>query len=197
MPNHIHFINKPYGKYTISDNIQNFASYTAHEILKLLRKDGKEGLIDFFHQEALALQAKTPGGARGEVETSLPSGCRPARRTGKAGGKQIGWEVNECKYASEKSKINMVHETRHLPRSSTRPRVRGATNHKIWQDIQAKNIYSLGVLEQKIKYTHSNPCNKKWSLVKDGADYKYSSACFYDKGIKPIIEVDDVRKLFK
>jgi hypothetical protein len=35
---------------------------------------------------------------------------------------------------------------------------------------------------------------KRWRLVEDRADYAYSSACFYDKGIMPIVEVDDVRE---
>jgi len=64
--------------------------------------------------------------------------------------------------------------------------------HKIWQNIQAKNIESEEFLVQKIEYIHTNACNKGWQLVKDRADYKYSSACYYDKGKKPIIEIDDL-----
>jgi hypothetical protein len=69
--------------------------------------------------------------------------------------------------------------------------------HFIWQDTLVKNIFSLEALHQVLEYIHSNPCNKKWSLVKDRDDYRYSSACFYDKEIEPIIEVDDVRGLFR
>jgi len=66
--------------------------------------------------------------------------------------------------------------------------------HSIWQDIQAKNIYSEKFLEQKLEYIHSNPVRKDWELVVDRADYKYSSACLYDREIQPIIEVTDVRE---
>lgn len=65
--------------------------------------------------------------------------------------------------------------------------------HSIWQDIQAKNIFSRRFLIQKLEYIHNNPTNKEWHLVEDRADYRYSSACFYDRAIIPIIEVDDVR----
>lgn len=67
--------------------------------------------------------------------------------------------------------------------------------HKIWQDIQAKNIESEEFLIQKIEYIHSNANRKGWNLVKDRADYQYSSACYYDKGIEPIIEIDDLNDI--
>ena len=35
--------------------------------------------------------------------------------------------------------------------------VRRKHNHRIWQDIQAKNIYSDEFLEQKMEYIHNNP----------------------------------------
>jgi putative transposase len=67
--------------------------------------------------------------------------------------------------------------------------------HGIWQDIQAKNIFSGKFLAQKMEYIHQNPVAKEWKFVQDRADYKYSSACFYDDDRKPIIEIDDVREL--
>jgi REP element-mobilizing transposase RayT len=66
--------------------------------------------------------------------------------------------------------------------------------HSIWQDIQAKNIYSSEFLFQKMDYIHSNPISKDWKLVDDRAEYKYSSACFYDKGITPIIPITDINE---
>ncbi len=65
--------------------------------------------------------------------------------------------------------------------------------HSIWQDIQAKNIFAREFLIQKIDYIHQNPVDKEWNLVEDRANYQYSSACFYDKDIQPIIAIDDVR----
>jgi hypothetical protein len=43
-----------------------------------------------------------------------------------------------------------------------------------------------------MEYIHSNPASKDWQLVKDRADYKYSSACFYDRGNMPVIPITDV-----
>jgi putative transposase len=67
--------------------------------------------------------------------------------------------------------------------------------HSLWQDVQAKNIYSKKFLIQKMEYIHQNPVSKEWKLVKDRAEYKYSSACFYDEDQQPIIDVDDIRDL--
>ena len=53
-------------------------------------------------------------------------------------------------------------------------------DHSIWQDIQAKNIYSPEVLWQKMEYIHQNPVAKEWKLVEGKADYLYSSAGYYD-----------------
>jgi putative transposase len=66
--------------------------------------------------------------------------------------------------------------------------------HQVWQPILPKNVYSVAFLREKLEYTHNNPIAKHWHLVEDRADYAYSSACFYDKGVMPIVEVDDVRE---
>jgi putative transposase len=68
--------------------------------------------------------------------------------------------------------------------------------HQIWQPIQAKNVYSIAFLREKVEYIHNNPVAKEWRLVEDRADYAYSSACFYDRGLVPVVEVDDVREWF-
>jgi REP element-mobilizing transposase RayT len=65
-------------------------------------------------------------------------------------------------------------------------------NHQIWLPLEARNVYSAAVLRQKMEYIHNNPIAKRWSLVEDRAEYVYSTACFYDRGIAPIIPVDDV-----
>jgi REP element-mobilizing transposase RayT len=66
--------------------------------------------------------------------------------------------------------------------------------HSIWQDIQAKNIYSPDFLWQKMEYVHQNPVAKDWRLAADRADYLYSSAGYYDYGRKPIIEITDINE---
>jgi len=123
MPSHLHTIIKPVSD-SIGAIIQQFGSFTAHEILKKLRTDKQKDLLDLFQQK----------------------------------------------------KRDQRHE------------------HSIWQDIQAKNIYSMDFLQQKVKYIHQNPVAKDWNLVEDRADYIYSSAGYYDYGRKPIIEITDINE---
>jgi REP element-mobilizing transposase RayT len=66
--------------------------------------------------------------------------------------------------------------------------------HSIWQDLQAKNIYSMDFLQQKMEYIHQNPIAKDWKFVEDRADYPYSSAGYYDCGRKPVIEITDINE---
>jgi len=66
--------------------------------------------------------------------------------------------------------------------------------HQIWQPMQAKNIYTPEFLCEKAEYVHNNPVAKKWQLAERRDEYAYSSACFYDRGVEPIIAVDDVRE---
>ncbi len=123
MPSHLHAIIKP-EKDTIGQMLQQFGSFTAHEILKRLRAENRKDWLEIFNQH----------------------------------------------------KRDPSHE------------------HSIWQDIQAKNIYSMDFLWQKMEYIHQNPIAKDWKLAADRADYIYSSACYYDYGRKPIIEITDVNE---
>jgi hypothetical protein len=56
--------------------------------------------------------------------------------------------------------------------------------------------FSEKFFTQKLEYIHQNPVAEEWNLVKDQADFINSSACFYDRGRMPIIEIDDFRELF-
>jgi putative transposase len=66
--------------------------------------------------------------------------------------------------------------------------------HQIWLPLEAKNVYSVEFLRQKVEYSHNNPVAKHWHLVGDRADYLYSSARFYDRSEPSIVEVDDIRE---
>ncbi|HUE98874.1 MAG TPA: hypothetical protein VMN99_06440 [Anaerolineales bacterium] len=123
MPSHLHAIFKPEDG-TAAEILQQFGSFTAHQILKELKANHDEDLLNAFKQN---------------------------RR-----------------------------DRRH--------------RHSIWQDIQAKNIYSMEFLQQKLEYIHQNPVSKEWKLVDDRADYIYSSAGDYDDGRKPIIEITDINE---
>jgi hypothetical protein len=47
-------------------------------------------------------------------------------------------------------------------------------------------------LRRKLEYIRQNPLTKDWKLVKDRADYPYSSAGYYDYGREPIIGITDI-----
>lgn len=57
-------------------------------------------------------------------------------------------------------------------------------SYRIWQrDALAIKITSRSMLEQKLIYTHNNPLQEKWNLAKFPADYKWSSAAFYENDL--------------
>jgi putative transposase len=64
----------------------------------------------------------------------------------------------------------------------------------IWQDSQAKYIFTQKYLEQKLEYIHNNPVSNDLNLTQDRSDYAYSSACFYDNGIEPVIPINDLHE---
>jgi putative transposase len=72
---------------------------------------------------------------------------------------------------------------------------KGDREFLIWQDALARNVEQENVLLDVIEYVHNNPVSKGWSLADDRADYRYSSAGYYDRGLMPIIPVDDYRVL--
>jgi REP element-mobilizing transposase RayT len=68
--------------------------------------------------------------------------------------------------------------------------------HKVFEEsFDAKECYSTEFIYQKLNYMHHNPVSKRWQLVNDFADYEYSSASFYEKGIRRyerIMHIHDV-----
>ena len=63
----------------------------------------------------------------------------------------------------------------------------------IWQGVYGMKIGSTIQLEQRLELIHNTVMESQWQLVKDRAEYRYSSACFYDRGQTPLIPVDDIR----
>ncbi len=62
--------------------------------------------------------------------------------------------------------------------------------HEVFQPtFDCKHCYSYKFVNQKLDYIHSNPVSKKWSLTKDPADYKHSSAQYYMTGKKGVYGV--------
>ncbi len=67
--------------------------------------------------------------------------------------------------------------------------------HKVFEpSFDAKEIYSVGFLNQKIDYIHNNPVQGKWNLAKEYTDYPHSSAAFYIDGVlNESVEITDYR----
>lgn len=56
--------------------------------------------------------------------------------------------------------------------------------YHFWQrDSLAIVLYTPKVIYQKLDYIHKNPCVGKWELAESPAQYKYSSASFYETEI--------------
>ncbi len=67
---------------------------------------------------------------------------------------------------------------------------------KVWEDsFDARDIFSVEFLEQKMNYIHHNPCQPHWKLAKMPEEYPWSSARFYILDKPSVIQVDDVRDL--
>ena len=68
---------------------------------------------------------------------------------------------------------------------------------KVWEDgYDARDVFSVEFLEQKMNYIHYNPCQPQWKLVDLPEEYLWSSARFYLANMPVIIPVDDARDLF-
>jgi REP element-mobilizing transposase RayT len=68
---------------------------------------------------------------------------------------------------------------------------------KVWEGgYDARDIFSVEFLEQKMNYIHYNPCQPQWKLVDSPEEYLWSSARFYLTDMPAIIAIDDVRDLF-
>ena len=70
-------------------------------------------------------------------------------------------------------------------------------NYEFWQrDSLAVHLYTRDVAYQKLNYIHLNPIAKHWKLADKPSDYKYSTAKFYEQGIKEYHFVKDLREEF-
>jgi putative transposase len=60
----------------------------------------------------------------------------------------------------------------------------------------AIHLYTDVVAYQKLDYIHRNPMAKHWRLVDDPCRYKYSTANFYNNGVKDFSFIRDLREEF-
>jgi REP element-mobilizing transposase RayT len=67
--------------------------------------------------------------------------------------------------------------------------------HKVFEpSFDAKPVYTLHFLHQKLDYIHHNPVAGKWRLCEEFTDYPHSSAAFYVLDVPhPFADVYDYR----
>jgi len=67
--------------------------------------------------------------------------------------------------------------------------------HKVFEpSFDAKPVYTLDFLYQKLDYIHHNPVTGKWQLCMEFTDYPHSSAAFYEMAVShPSVVVHDYR----
>jgi len=70
-------------------------------------------------------------------------------------------------------------------------------NCEFWKrDSLAVHFFSKEIAYQKLDYTHFNPCTENWQLAKEPADYLFSSAKYYETGVKDFAFLKDLRNEF-
>jgi REP element-mobilizing transposase RayT len=67
--------------------------------------------------------------------------------------------------------------------------------HKVFEpSFDAKEVYGMDFLNQKLDYIHHNPVQSRWNLAKEYTDYPHSSAAFYvDNVTNKFISITDYR----
>lgn len=69
--------------------------------------------------------------------------------------------------------------------------------YKVWEDgYNAKDVFSVDFLRQKMEYIHNNPIQPHWQLVEHAEDYVWSSARFYLLEEPALIPLSNARELF-
>ena len=82
-----------------------------------------------------------------------------------------------------------------LSASCTANEISKGQKHKVFEpSFDAKPIYTLPFLIQKLGYIHNNPMNGKWNLCAEFTDYPHSSAAFYcNDEPHPLMRLTDYR----
>ena len=67
--------------------------------------------------------------------------------------------------------------------------------YKVWESgYDARDVFSMEFLQQKMDYIHSNPCQPQWNLVDVPEAYLWSTERFYLAEEPCVIPIDDIRE---
>ena len=70
--------------------------------------------------------------------------------------------------------------------------------HGVWEDsFDFKVSRTEEFMNQKLAYTHGNPCAGKWKLAKTPIEYEHRSARFYISSKHAAYEVTNVEEVLK
>ena len=111
------------------------------------------------------------------------------RIKGENGGESV--QGSFVKYTAHEFKKILKNEPNRLEQYKV-----NASNKKyeFWQrDPLSIPLYSKDVIIQKLNYIHNNPLAKHWQLAVEPSGYKYSSARYYELGIKDFDFIKDIR----
>jgi REP element-mobilizing transposase RayT len=77
---------------------------------------------------------------------------------------------------------------------SEKEKAKGQLHKAFEPSFDAKPVYTIDFLYQKIDYIHHNPLSGKWSLCHEFTEYPHSSAAFYESGqLHDCIQITDYR----
>jgi REP element-mobilizing transposase RayT len=77
---------------------------------------------------------------------------------------------------------------------SARERAKGQKHKGFEKSFDAKPVYNLDFLHQKLDHIHHNPVSGKWNLCCEFVEYLHSSAAFYELGqVHSFVEIADYR----
>jgi REP element-mobilizing transposase RayT len=78
---------------------------------------------------------------------------------------------------------------------SEKEKAKGQKHKGFEPSFDAKPVYTLDFLHQKLDYIHHNPVSGKWNLCTEFTDYVHSSAAFYElEKPHPFINITDYRE---
>jgi hypothetical protein len=72
----------------------------------------------------------------------------------------------------------------------------GPSGAPVGGEVRIRAVRDTRDALQTLDYMHRKPASAEWRLASTPGEYLYSSACFYQDGRRPILEVEDVRREF-
>lgn len=83
-----------------------------------------------------------------------------------------------------------------LSKARNKTEIKAMKQHKVFKtSFDWKWCNSDKMIEQKLSYTHSNPCKGKWNLAYSPVEYLHSSAKYYYTGEQGIYSVTNYKEI--